>query len=585
MAQYFVGIDLGTTHCAVFYGCHGQSELTQLLIPQLTAPGRVEARPLLPSFVYTPHASELLDSDRILPWGRSETNVIVGQLARDLGAKSQGRMVQSAKSWLCHSNVSADEAILPVDAVDDIDKMSAKTALEHILFHLVAAWNHAFADAPLTEQEVVITVPASFAPAARVNTEQVAQNLGINARLMEEPLAAFYAWLADTPDWQSQLEVGDQVLVVDIGGGTTDLSLIAVTENAGELDLERIAVGRHILLGGDNMDMALTYHVANKLAQQGKTLESWQITGLTQACCQAKESLLDVGGPEEFSVTVPSRGRSLFNNAITSTLNKDEVVQLVLEGFFPQVTLDDQVQQGPREGFATLNLDYERDPAITRHILDFLRRSEALPTKVLFNGGVFNAKPIADLLLQRLRSLLPADCVLDQLQPAHLDHAVAKGATYYQYTKVNGGLKVKNGLAANYYIGIASPMPAIPGMAPPVDALCIAPLGLEEGGDEQVLPNEFSLIVGETVRFRFFQSNHAQADRLGNLINSFGVAALIELPPIELTLAAGESAPGDMVRVYLSCQVNDLGILMLRAHEVNSDRSWQIEFTVRESNG
>lgn len=585
MAQYFVGIDLGTTHCAVFYGCHGQSELTQLLIPQLTAPGRVEARPLLPSFVYTPHASELLDSDRILPWGRSETNVIVGQLARDLGAKSQGRMVQSAKSWLCHSNVSADEAILPVDAVDDIDKMSAKTALEHILSHLVAAWNHAFADAPLTEQEVVITVPASFAPAARVNTEQVAQNLGINARLMEEPLAAFYAWLADTPDWQSQLEVGDQVLVVDIGGGTTDLSLIAVTENAGELDLERIAVGRHILLGGDNMDMALTYHVANKLAQQGKTLESWQITGLTQACRQAKESLLDVGGPEEFSVTVPSRGRSLFNNAITSTLNKDEVVQLVLEGFFPQVTLDDQVQQGPREGFATLNLDYERDPAITRHILDFLRRSEALPTKVLFNGGVFNAKPIADLLLQRLRSLLPADCVLDQLQPAHLDHAVAKGATYYQYTKVNGGLKVKNGLAANYYIGIASPMPAIPGMAPPVDALCIAPLGLEEGGDEQVLPNEFSLVVGETVRFRFFQSNHAQADRLGNLINSFGVAALIELPPIELTLAAGESAPGDMVRVYLSCQVNDLGILMLRAHEVNSDRSWQIEFTVRESNG
>lgn len=582
MSQYFIGIDLGTTHSAIFYAEQGDdATLKQLDIPQLTAPGRVEELALLPSFTYFPHATEFLQSDRQLPWG--SVDVIVGALARELGAKSQGRMAQSAKSWLCHSRVNADEQVLPVDALEEVEKVSPAQVTEWYIDHLVKAWNYKFPHAPMTDQHVVITVPASFDPAARTITEDAAQKAGLQARLIEEPLAAFYAWLAEQAKWTDSLNVDDHILVVDVGGGTTDLSLIQAVDQDGSLGLERVAVGRHILLGGDNMDMTLTYHLAGQLAQQGTQLEPWQISGLTQACREAKERLLGNQEVAEASVVVPSRGRSLFNNTIKATLTQTDVQQQLLEGFFPAVTLGERAQAGQRSGFAAINLDYEADPAITRHISEFLATVEVVPNKVLLNGGVFNAKPIRDLLEQRLQEMLGEHTELTMLTPAHLDYAVAKGAAFYEKVQQEGGVKVKSGLAANYYIGVASPMPAIPGMAPPVDALCVAPFGLEEGSDEQMLPNEFSLVVGEPVIFRFFQSQTAEVDTLGKVIPSFSVPALRELSPLSIALDAGHYQEGDMVRVCLSARVTELGLLLLQAHDVKSDLVWTIEFQVRES--
>ncbi|GAA0825070.1 Hsp70 family protein [Marinomonas arenicola] len=584
MSDYFIGIDLGTTHSAVFYSAanteNGAADIKQLPIAQFTAAGQVAERPLLPSFVYFPHATEFLESDMQLPWGKADA--IVGQLARELGAKSSGRLVQSAKSWLCHSRVGADEAVLPIDALEEVTKISPAAVTETLLSHLVNAWTVAFPDAPIQDQEVVITVPASFDPAARTITEQAAERIGLRARLIEEPLAAFYAWLADQASWTDALEVNEHILVVDVGGGTTDLSLIQAVEQEGVLGLERVAVGRHILLGGDNMDMALTYHLAGQLAQNGTTLEHWQISGLTQACREAKERLLSNADLADVSVVVPSRGRSLFNNSIKATLTQGDVQQLLLQGFFPEVAFGEQAQKAPRSGISTINLDYESDPAITRHISEFLAQHQAKPTKILLNGGVFNAGLIRTTIETRLRAML-GDVEMTMLTPSHLDHAVAKGATYYAVVQAEGGVKVKSGLAANYYIGVASPMPAIPGMAPPVDAVCVAPFGLEEGSEEQMLPNEFSLVVGESVTFRFFQSQDSQVDSVGKVISSFALAQLTELNPISVQLDAGHYQEGEMVRVYLTARVTELGLLLLQAHDTKSDLHWTIEFQVREA--
>ena len=584
MSDYFIGIDLGTTHSAVFYSEAKQENATadikQLNIPQFTAAGQVTECPLLPSFVYFPHATEFLESDLQLPWGKTDS--IVGQLARELGAKSSGRLVQSAKSWLCHARVGATEAVLPIDALDEVSKVSPAEITEALLSHLVNAWKLAFPNVSIADQEVVITVPASFDPAARTITEQAAERVGLRARLIEEPLAAFYAWLADQASWTDALQVDEHILVVDVGGGTTDLSLIQAVEQDGILGLERVAVGRHILLGGDNMDMALTYHVAGQLAQNGTILEPWQISGLTQACREAKERLLSNADLSEVSVVVPSRGRSLFNNSIKANLTQVDVQQLILQGFFPAVTFGEHAQKAPRSGISTINLDYESDPAITRHISEFLAQHNAKPTKVLLNGGVFNACLIRNTLEAHLRAMLEG-VELTMLTPSHLDHAVAKGATYYALVQSEGGVKVKSGLAANYYIGVASPMPAIPGMAPPVDAICVAPFGLDEGSEEQMLPNEFSLVVGELVTFRFFQSQGNQVDTVGKAISSFALGQLTELNPISVQLEAGHYQAGEMVRVYLTAHVTELGLLLLQAHDTQSDLHWTIEFQVREA--
>lgn len=586
--HYFVGIDLGTTHSAIYYAKAGTeaSELTQLKIPQLVAPGQVAERELLPSFIYQAHSNEMLASDMQLPWGKSE--YVVGELAREMGAKSAGRLIQSAKSWLCHNTVSSQEAILPIDAVDEIEKFSPAKVTQILIEHLVATWNHNFPDTPLSEQNVVITVPASFDPAARASTESATQACGINARLIEEPLAAFYAWLSNAGKWQDKIQLDDQILVIDVGGGTTDLSLIQAVDDDGEMRLDRVAVGRHILLGGDNMDMALTYIAAGQIASTGTNLEPWQISALTQASRQAKERLLSNQDLAEVDLVVPSRGKSLFANKIQTSIKRETAMTSLIEGFFPIVNYGEQAHSAARSGIAKLNLEYEADPAISRHISEFLAKHQAKPNKVLLNGGVFKAEVIKLRVQNLLNNLLVenSDQVVEILSSSdanYLDNAVAKGACYYALVQADGGIKVKSGLAANYYIGVESPMPAIPGMAPPVDAVCIAPFGLDEGSEEQMLSSEFALVVGQKVDFRFFQSKTPDIAELGETVNSFSLMSLNELGKIQIQLDAGHYQDGDMVRVILSSRITELGILLLEAHDTQSDLSWTLEYQVRDA--
>jgi molecular chaperone DnaK (HSP70) len=300
--RFSIGIDLGTTHCALSYvdiaACDGEQVSQQVLpIPQLTAPGSVESLGLLPSFIYLPHASELAAGDLSLPW-TAEQDYAVGEMARSRGAATPIRLVSSAKSWLCHAGVDRRAAILPNDAPPEVARLSPLEASLRYLAHLRAAWDQAQPEAPFAEQEIVVTIPASFDPAARELTAEAARAAGCERMiLLEEPQAALYSWIQKSAGgWRKQVRPGDIILVVDVGGGTSDFSLIAVLERDGNLELHRVAVGEHILLGGDNMDLALAYAVAGKLSAQGSKLDAWQLRALTHACRSAKEALL--GDPD-----------------------------------------------------------------------------------------------------------------------------------------------------------------------------------------------------------------------------------------------------------------------------------------------
>ncbi|TNF09883.1 MAG: Hsp70 family protein, partial [Vibrionaceae bacterium] len=350
-AKYSVGIDLGTTHCVLSY-VDTQTEdarVEVMAIPQMTAPGTVEDRMQLGSFLYQPHEHEMSTSSRRLPW-TDEPKALVGAIARNLGSKTPIRLIASAKSWLCHAGVNRRDAFLPQGSPEDVEKVSPLRATELYLEHLKDAWNHAHPQHPLAEQEVTITVPASFDPAARDLTAEAARNVGfVHLTLLEEPQAALYSWIDNSNDeWRNEVNVGDIVLVVDIGGGTTDLSLVEVTEDDGNLTLNRIAVGEHILLGGDNMDLALAYRLKMKLAQEGKELQPWQVQAMTHACRDAKEALLSDSELQSVPIVVPSRGSKLLGATLKTELTKQEVQQTLVDGFFPQVTISEHPVQKPR---------------------------------------------------------------------------------------------------------------------------------------------------------------------------------------------------------------------------------------------
>ena len=343
-AKYAVGIDLGTTHCALSYveldaDTESEQALQEVLpIPQLTAPGSVDALPLLPSFIYLPHATELAPGDLTLPWAE-QTAYALGEFARSRGALTPIRTVSSAKSWLSHSGVDRRADILPQDAPEEVARLSPLQASVRYLEHLRDAWNHRFPDAPLNRQDVTITIPASFDPAARELTAEAAEQAGYHqANLLEEPQAALYSWIQGSMgEWRKQVSPGDIVLVVDVGGGTTDLSLIAVIDREGKMEPHRIAVGDHILLGGDNMDLALAHVISAKLMQQGTQLDPWQLRAVTHGCRVAKETLLIDTGQDTVPLVVPSRGSRLIGGSIRTELTRDEVRRTLIEGFFPQV--------------------------------------------------------------------------------------------------------------------------------------------------------------------------------------------------------------------------------------------------------
>ena len=607
-ARYSIGIDLGTTHCALSYvdrqASDGEKVVQHVLnIPQLTAPASVEDKPLLPSFLYLPHESELTPADIALP-GMGVQNSVVGEFARTRGANTPIRLVSSAKSWLCHPGVDRRSALLPADAPPEVQRVSPLEATTRYLSHLRWAWNNAHPDAPFDAQDITVTIPASFDPAARELTAEACKAAGFtHLTLLEEPQAALYSWIqASGGDWRKQVKHRDVILVVDVGGGTTDLSLIAVLEREGNLELQRVAVGEHILLGGDNMDLALAYGLARKLAAEGKQLDAWQTRALSHGCRAAKEQLLADETLQSVPVVVPSRGSKLIGGSIRTELTRTEVLQMLVEGFFPKVASSDKPQTRARAALTQLGLPYAQDAGITRHLAAFLSRQASAveqieglqgtqmsgatflhPTAVLFNGGVLKSTQIEQRILEVLNGWLDAESseparVLDG---ANLDLAVARGAAYYGHVRQGRGVRIRGGTAQSYYVGIESNMPAIPGMEPPISALCLAPFGMEEGTEVALDAQEFGLVVGEPVRLRFFGSSVRRSDAVGTLLDFWGPDELVELQEIEANLPAEGHNAGDVVPVTLHARVTDIGTLELNAVPVGGSERWKIEFDVR----
>jgi hypothetical protein len=567
-------------------------------IPQLTGPGTIDEKWQLPSFVYQAHESELTADDISLPW--AQVPVIVGTLARDLGSKTPIRLVSSAKSWLCHGDVDRHSAFLPLNSPDEVPRLSPLDATGLYLEHLREAWDYWHPETPLSEQDVTLTVPASFDPAARELTAKAAGKVGFkNLTLLEEPQAAVYSWIeASNGGWRDQVGVGDIILVVDIGGGTSDFSLVAVTEDDGNLVLNRVAVGDHILLGGDNMDLALAYRVKAKLAEQGTQLQPWQIQGITHGCRDAKEALLADPELAAVPITVPSRGSKLLGSTLRTELTRDEVQQTLVDGFFPQVSIDEHPAQQMRSALTRMGLPYAQDAGISRHLAAFLSRQHDAadelfgagagdfikPTRVLFNGGVLKAPLLADRMMSIINAWLgDAGASAATLLPGlDLDLAVARGSAYYGSVRRGQGVRIRGGIASAYYVGIESSMPAIPGMEPPLQALCVAPFGMEEGTEVDVPWLEFGLVVGAPVRFRFFGSTTRREDEAGILLDYWEPQELDELPEVQATLPVEGRTPGDVIPVRLASRVTEVGTLRLEAIALEGGQRWQVELDVRE---
>jgi hypothetical protein len=609
MCTYAIGIDLGTTNSAVSYFKLADAQArggaqTMLGIPQLTAVGVVGEKLLLPSFLYLPNAQEFPGGGLALPWDPTGRGGVIGEFARSHGSKVPMRLVGSAKSWLCHAGVDRLGAILPWQAPEDVPRISPLEASARYLAHLRSAWDHQFPAAPLADQEVVLTVPASFDAAARDLTLKAAQQAGLpKVTLIEEPQAAFYAWLEQMGEgFRKQVKPGDVVLVVDVGGGTTDFSLIAVTAKDGDVALTRVAVGDHILLGGDNMDLALAHTVNQRLATAGKKLDAWQFNALTHACRQAKEALFADAALSQAPLVVPGRGSSLVGGTIRAELSREELTRLLTDGFFPRTAITEAPQNARRTGLTQMALPYAQDAGVTRHLAAFLaRQARAMasvhdapvtvagrtfvhPTVVLFNGGAFKAGPLRERVLEVLNAWLAADGgqPVRELAGAELDLAVARGAAYYGWVRHGHGLRIRGGTARAYYVGIETAMPAVPGMEPPVKALCVAPFGMEEGTQADIPPQEFGLVVGEPTRFRFFASSLRREDRAGTLLEDVaGNDELEESAPIETTLPAQDGNDGKLVPVNLQAVVTELGTLELRCLEQGGPGAWKLELNVR----
>jgi hypothetical protein len=606
--SFSIGIDLGTTHCALAWvdisASDGEKTVHGVLdIAQLSAPGSVENLPLLPSFLYLPHADELAPGDLALPWAPAQ-DYAVGEFARTRGALTPIRLVSSAKSWLCHPGVDRRAAILPSDAPPEVARISPLEASTRYLAHLRQAWDAAHPEAPFDQQDVTITIPASFDPAARELTAEAARAAGFNhLTLLEEPQAALYSWIqASAGQWRKAVKPGEIILVIDVGGGTSDFSLIAVLEREGNLELHRVAVGEHILLGGDNMDLTLAHVVARKLAGEGKQLDPWQMRALTYACRSAKESLLSDATLQAQAIVVPSRGSKLIGGSIRTELTQAEVNTTLLEGFFPQVDAATRPANRTRSGLTQLGLPYAQDAGVTRHLAALLGRQAGAtaelegfagtvnagasflhPTAVLFNGGVFKSNILTERTLATLNSWLTAENAAPAraLAGADMDLAVARGAAYYGYVRRGQGVRIRGGTAQAYYVAIESSMPAIPGFEPPIQALCIAPFGMEEGIVAELPAQEFGLVVGEAMHLRLFGSSVRRQDQLGTLLDFWQQGELQELGEIQTTLPAEGRQAGEVVQVKLRAVATETGTLELTAVATQGGERWKVEFDVR----
>lgn len=589
MGRFVVGIDLGTTNVAVAYLDlqHEEPEPQLFRIPQVIAAGELDSTDTLPSFLYIPNEGQYSPGSLDLPWAQERT-FSVGTHARQQGARSPSQVVSSAKSWLCADSVDRLSEILPWDRPESQLKISPVEAAKRLLLHLRDAWNaQAESDDDRLEfQEIVLTVPASFDAVARDLTVMAADEAGLQVTLLEEPQAAFYAWIHEhEQNWRSLVSAGESVLVCDIGGGTTDFSLIQVSDNDGNLELERVAVGNHILLGGDNLDLTLAYSVAARLQREQNTkLSSHQLAGLTHACREAKERLL-AENAEPQTLTVLGRGSSLIGNTISVEVTPEEARQVLLEGFFPSCSLDARPQESRRAGLRSFGLEYASDPAMTRHLAGFVARNlndGKPPHAVLFNGGVSKAPGVRRRVLDILSSWQGTP--VNELTGTHPDLAVALGACWYGNVRRGNSIRIRAGSPRSYYVGIESTMPAIPGFEPPLDALCVVPFGMEEGDAQDIPSSGLGVLVGTSSEFRFFASADRKDDQAGALIPDVADSEdLVELPALTTHLAVEEGeSTGTLIPVGLHVELSEIGTLALWCTEEGGEGRWRLRYELRE---
>jgi hypothetical protein len=594
-APYIVGIDLGTTNSVVAYTdavTTDESEIKVFKIPQLTGAGVLEAREALPSFLYLLEGGEVSDASLALPWSDQNT-ITAGVFARERGAEVPHKLVSSSKSWLCNAQVDREAAVLPWESTGDVEKISPVRASSSILSHIRQAWNFEMAgndDALLLEnQEIYLTVPASFDAVARELTVEAAHMAGLtDIILIEEPQAAFYSWIDRSGDeWRDKVEKGDLVLVCDIGGGTSDFSLIEVQEGEeGALSLERLAVGEHLLVGGDNIDLALSYFLASKLQEKGKKLDAWQMRGLVHSCRKAKESLFTGDSPGEYPVTILGRGAGLIKGTIKSKLEHADVEKIVLDGFFPETGLDQPPVPTNVSGIREFGLSYEADPGITRHLAKFVSAHRddqgqvRLPTAVVFNGGVMKSPAFRKRVMETLASWCEAEGqgTVREIDTGDFDLSVARGAAYYGRAAKGDGIRIRGGLGCSYYLAVEASMPAVPGIVLPTRALCIAPFGMEEGTGAVNEGRLFNLVVGDVVRFDIMTSTIRHQDMVGNIVDNWEQEDIRELSTIE-TILEGEA--NTVLPVTFEVRLTEIGTLEFWACSRDDERRWKLEFNVR----
>jgi hypothetical protein len=604
--RYVIGIDLGTTNSALAYvdlnpqhGFPKDRSIRFFQIPQLVAPGEMAKRAVLPSFLYLPGPYELPPGSTALPWDR-ERNHVVGEFAREQGALVPGRLVSSAKSWLCHGGVDRTAPILPWGGADGVQKVSPVEASSRYLQHLREAWNEVAAEGRegyrLEEQLVILTVPASFDEVARELTVVAAREAGLaRVVLLEEPLAAFYAWLSrHEADWQGEMEAGQLIWICDVGGGTTDFTVVGIREGEKGLRFDRLAVGEHLMLGGDNMDLTLGRHLERRLLGGAGRLEPKRWHHLCHQCRKAKETLLDPSGKgSSMDITVVGSGGKLIAGTLRGTLVEEEVRRLIIDGFFPFVPLDATPEGGPRTGLTEWGLPYVKDPAVTRHMAAFWRRFQGLiaeetgreipyPDFLLFNGGALAPASITERLTEVVQGWFQETAgkgwAPEELDNPHPELAVAVGAAYYGLVRLGEGVRVGAGSPRSFYVEVGM------GEAETKEnrrhAVCLVPRGTEEGSEMTLETPAFEVLANQPAAFQLMSSSTRLGDRLGDIVE-LDEEELTIFPPIHTVLRYGKKGLARRLPVQLAAKLTEVGTLELWCRSQQSRHQWQLQFDVR----
>lgn len=610
-SRYLVGLDLGTTNSAMAYvdTFEPVRQIQIFLVPQVVAPGLVESRETLPSFHYQPANGEFAADALRLPWPESG-NEIVGQFARDHGTLVPGRLISSAKSWLCHGGVDRNADLLPWQGAEDVERLSPVAVSARYLQHFRHAWDARFPQHPLAEQDFILTLPASFDEVARELTIKAAKQAGLErVFLIEEPQAAFYAWIDKHADhWDQLVTAGQTILVCDVGGGTSDFTLIRVRNHANGVQFHRVAVGDHLILGGDNLDLALAHHFEQRVKPGGQ-LEPRQWSVLVRSCRQLKEVMMSENAPDQWTLTLPGSGSKLIGGSIQFQVDRTEIESILANGFFPDVPLDAKPMSA-KSGFQEFGLPYASDPAVTKYLASFLtahcaadfddRESSAaadsgtrpFPDKrspavaaVLFNGGVFASPLLRSRLIRSLERWFRGNdptWTPIVLENERLDLAVAKGAAYYGMVRRGEGVRIAAGLARTYYIGIAVSESESTSPTAGLSAMCLLPAGIEPGHEVDLTEHQFQLLVSQPIEFPLFVSSTRLTDRPGDLI-AVDPEQIKALPPIRTVLKTGKSKDASTIAVILKARLTEIGTLDLWCSEVSGKRNWKLLFDIRSA--